>query len=217
MVTRNYELMFIANPELDEEGAEALLQRVRGYMEEMRGAIVKFDDWGMRRMAYAIQNFREGHYYLVYFTMDTDQVKEFERRLILIEGVIREIIIRLEEEVVPPEAEVEIESQVEAEAEPMVEEPAPTATETVEVESQVEAEAEPAVEEPAPTATETVEMESQTEAESVVEEAAPTATETVEVASQTEAEAEPAVEESAPTATEVVESGDAETPATESD
>ena len=193
MVTRNYELMFIANPELDEESAEALLQRARGYLEEMHGAIVKFDDWGVRRMAYAIQNFREGHYYLVYFTMDTDQVKEFERRLILIEGVLREIIIRLEEEVVQPEAEVEIESQVEAKAEPMVEEPAPTATETVEAASQVEAEVKPVVEEPAPIATETV-----------------------EVASQTEAEAEPVVEEPAPTATETVESGDAETPAAES-
>lgn len=157
MVTRNYELMFIANPELDEEGAEALLQRVRRYLEEMRGSIVKFDDWGVRRMAYAIQNFREGHYYLVYFTMDTDQVKEFERRLLLIEGVIREIIIRLEEEIILPEAEVEIESPVEAEAVPVVEEPSPTATEAVEVESQTEAEAEPAVEEPAPTAMETVE------------------------------------------------------------
>ncbi|MEA3396647.1 MAG: 30S ribosomal protein S6 [Chloroflexota bacterium] len=194
MVIRNYELMFIANPELDEERAEALLQRVRGYLEEMRGAIVKFDDWGVRRMAYTIQNFREGHYYLVYFTMDTDQVKEFERRLLLVEGVIREIIIRLEEEVVLPEAEVEVETQTEAEVEPAVEEPAPTATETVEVETQTEAKVESAVEEPTPTAAEAVEVES-----------------------QTEAEAEPATEEPTPTATEAVESGDAETPATESD
>ena len=154
MVTRNYELMFIANPELDEESAEAPLQRIRGYLEETRGTIIKFDDWGMRRMAYAIQNHREGHYYLVHFTMDTDQVKEFERRLLLVEGVIREIIVRLDEEVVLPEAEVE------AEVEPAAEEPSPTATETVEVETPAEAEVEPAAEEPSPTATEAVEVES---------------------------------------------------------
>ena len=151
MVTRNYELMFIANPELDEESAEALLQRVRGYLEEMRGTIVKFDDWGMRRMAYAIQNHREGHYYLVRFTMNTDQVKEFERRLLLVEGVIREIIVRLDEEVVPPEAEVE------AKIEPAAEKPAPTVTETVKVEIPAAAEVEPPAEEPSLTTTEAAE------------------------------------------------------------
>ena len=151
MVTRNYELMFIANPELDEESAAALLQRVRGYLEEMRGTIVKFDDWGVRRMAYTIQNFREGHYYLVYFTMDADQVKKFERRLLLVEGVIREIIVRLDEEVILPEAEVE------TEVEPAAEKPAPTATETVEVETPAEAEIEPVAEKSSPTATKTIE------------------------------------------------------------
>jgi len=101
LVKRNYELMFIINPELDEESTEALVERIRGYIDEAEGTIIKFDDWGLRRLAYTLKNQREGHYYLVHFQMDTDQVKDFERRLLLADGVLREIIVRLEKEPEP--------------------------------------------------------------------------------------------------------------------
>jgi len=111
LVKRNYELMFIINPELGEEETEALLERIRGYLLDVEGEIFFSDDWGVRRLAYAIEKHREGHYYLTRFAMEADKVQEFERRLMLTEGVLRTLLIRLDEKAnagapppTPPEA-----------------------------------------------------------------------------------------------------------------
>ncbi|MEA3308321.1 MAG: 30S ribosomal protein S6 [Chloroflexota bacterium] len=97
MVKRNYELMFIVTPELDDEGNVALLQRVQDYLEEAGGAIIKRDDWGVRRLAYSIKKQREGHYYLLQFTADSSKVKAFERRILLTNSILREIVIQLDD------------------------------------------------------------------------------------------------------------------------
>lgn len=97
MVTRSYELLFIVSPELTEESLEALLNRVQNYLLEAGAAIAEFRSWGMRRLAYPIKGFREGRYYLARFAIPTSAIKEFERRLLLVDGVIRELIILMED------------------------------------------------------------------------------------------------------------------------
>ncbi len=92
MGTRNYELLFIANPELDSAAFESLLGKVNGYLQAAGGVVYHTEDWGLRRMAYPINHYREGHYYLIRFTMDSLKVKSFERNLYLAEGVMRELI-----------------------------------------------------------------------------------------------------------------------------
>jgi small subunit ribosomal protein S6 len=103
--------MFILNPELDEETTQGLTDRIRGYLEEGNATIFKTEDLGLRRMAYAIQGHRQGHYYLVQFAMDTEAIRELERRLLLTEGVMRELIVRMETEperqAAPPPSETE--------------------------------------------------------------------------------------------------------------
>ncbi len=110
MVKRTYELMFIVNPELNEEESKALLQRVQDYLAEADGDVLKKDDWGVRRLAYPIQKHHEGHYYLLQFSMDSSNVKEFERRILLAEEIIRELVIRLQEAPPTPEPAVSEES-----------------------------------------------------------------------------------------------------------
>jgi len=95
---RTYELMFIVDPDLGEEAAEALLQRVRGYLESGNATIAEFKDWGLRRLAYTINRKRDGHYYLAHFSMDSGKVKELERNILLAEGVMRELIVVMEEQ-----------------------------------------------------------------------------------------------------------------------
>lgn len=104
MVKRNYELMFIVTPELDDEGTIALLKRVQDYLKEAGGEILKRDDWGVRRLAYPIEKKREGHYYLLQFTADSSRVKDFERRILLTDSILREMIIQVDE--VPSEEQV---------------------------------------------------------------------------------------------------------------
>ncbi len=127
MNTRNYELMFIVDADLDEEKNAALLQRVHRYLKEGEGTVIRTEDWGVRRLAYPIQHKREGHYYLMYFAMPPANVKQFERSILLAEGIMREIIVRVEKIPAGPEPEpVAEESTSTAEEEaPAVEESAP--------------------------------------------------------------------------------------------
>jgi small subunit ribosomal protein S6 len=99
---QNYELLFIINPTLSEEDKESLLNRVKGYLEQADGEVFSFKSWGLRRLAYTIKNQKEGQYYLVQCAMTPEKVSEFRRSLILAEGVLREMVIRVDEEF-PPE------------------------------------------------------------------------------------------------------------------
>jgi len=101
----NYELLFIIDPTLSEEDKESLLDRVKGYLEQADGEVFSFKSWGLRRLAYTIKNQNEGQYYLVQCAMATEKVSEFRRSLTLAEGVLREIVIRVEEEFTPEKPE----------------------------------------------------------------------------------------------------------------
>lgn len=98
----NYELLFVIDPTLSEEDKETLLNRVKGYLEQADGEIFSFKSWGIRRLAYSLKNHKEGQYYLVQCAMTPEKVSEFRRSLTLAEGVLREMVIRVEEEF-PPE------------------------------------------------------------------------------------------------------------------
>lgn len=111
MALRNYELIYILDPELSEEEIETLTTRFEGYLEEENGTIIRRENWGPRRLAYPINRKREGRYYYMQFSMDSRNVKAFERNLLLAEGLLRELIVRIEtvepnavEEEPPPES-----------------------------------------------------------------------------------------------------------------
>lgn len=99
---QNYELLFIISPTLGDEEKENLLTRVRGYLDLAESQVFTFKSWGMRRLAYTLKGQKEGEYYLVQYAMATEKVTEFRRSLILAEGILREMVIRVEDEF-PPE------------------------------------------------------------------------------------------------------------------
>lgn len=98
----NYELLFVINPTLSEEDKESLLNRVKGYLAQADADVLSFKSWGLRRLAYTLKNQKEGQYYLVQCAMVPEKVSEFRRSLTLAEGVLREMVIRVDEEF-PPE------------------------------------------------------------------------------------------------------------------
>ncbi|MEJ5312165.1 MAG: 30S ribosomal protein S6 [Anaerolineae bacterium] len=98
----NYELLFVINPTLSEEDKENLLNRVKGYLAQAGADVLSFKSWGLRRLAYTLKNQKEGQYYLVQCAMLPEKVSEFRRSLTLAEGVLREMVIRVDDEF-PPE------------------------------------------------------------------------------------------------------------------
>jgi len=92
----NYEAVLIFKTELADADRNALLDSFKGHIEE-NGEVVSVDDWGRRRLAYEIDDLKEGYYYIVDFKSQPDHIKEFERRLRLSDFVLRYMVIRKED------------------------------------------------------------------------------------------------------------------------
>lgn len=114
---RIYELVFIADPGLDEDGLNALSDRVQQMITTNGGEIVKVEKMGRRRLAYPIAKRHEGLYVLMHARLDRPAMQELERSLKLAEEVLRYLLVRVEEPVVAPEVEVEGEAAPEVETE----------------------------------------------------------------------------------------------------
>ena len=62
---RNYEVVFIVNPDLDETALTGVVDQVKAWITDAGGTVEKVDLWGKRRMAYLIRKQREGQYVLL--------------------------------------------------------------------------------------------------------------------------------------------------------
>ncbi|NLA12046.1 MAG: 30S ribosomal protein S6 [Firmicutes bacterium] len=89
-----YETMFILQPELESEAEEELLNNLKAILQRLGGEVTKADDWGKRKLAYEIDKFTEGHYYLLEFQGIHDIVPELEHFFRVNDAVIRFIIVR---------------------------------------------------------------------------------------------------------------------------
>jgi small subunit ribosomal protein S6 len=93
---RSYELVFIVNPELDEDDLTAVRERVEGLIERSSGKVTKVEPWGLRRLAYPLQKQGEGQYVLMQLDIEAQGVAELERDLGLVEPILRHLIVRVD-------------------------------------------------------------------------------------------------------------------------
>ena len=91
-VKGTYETIFIADLTLGEEGVAALVEKFKTLIEN-NGTIVKVDEWGKRRLAYAIDDKNEGYYTLVEFESAPEFPAELDRIYRITDGVMRSLII----------------------------------------------------------------------------------------------------------------------------
>ena len=100
---REYELNFIIQPEISEEGSAAILARLDAELESGSERLC-CDDLGKRKLAYEIQKFQKGHYYLLSFLDAGPVVPHLERLLRLEESVLRFLTVKVSDNVVDVEA-----------------------------------------------------------------------------------------------------------------
>ena len=93
---RNYELIYVLRPNLEEEAKTAVLDKVKGIIESS-GEVVKVDTWGTRKLAYEIEKLTEGYYVLINFKSTTEVPKESDRNLKIMDNAIRHMIVKLDE------------------------------------------------------------------------------------------------------------------------
>ena len=107
-VPRQYELMVLIHPEVTEDALTAEIDRVAGLITEAGGEVTETKrdtPWGRRRLAYQIQGARDATYVLYRFTSAPARVLDLERELKLDERVIRYLVVREEQTVLPPPPE----------------------------------------------------------------------------------------------------------------
>jgi small subunit ribosomal protein S6 len=93
---RDYELMVVLDPNLDEAGIEALNARILSLVTQRGGTIENVDTWGRRRLAYPIGRNRDGFYILNRLQLPPNAAVEIEHALKLTESVIRHLLVRSE-------------------------------------------------------------------------------------------------------------------------
>lgn len=86
---RKYESMLVLEPTISEEAVKQEIEKIGAMIKENDGEIVNVDEWGKKNLAYEIKDHREGYYFILYFNLDTEKIKEYERVIKLNESIIR--------------------------------------------------------------------------------------------------------------------------------
>ena len=90
---RNYEVMYVVKPDLDEETLTGVVEKFGSLIAENGGEVVSVDKWGKRRLAYEIKDYREGIYILVNFKGEAGTARELDRVLKITDEILRFMIV----------------------------------------------------------------------------------------------------------------------------
>ena len=93
---RQYELILVVQPDLDDETTAGVIDRVKSMITDHDGQILKTDLWGSKALAYEIRDFREGYYVYMEVELTPEYVTELKQSLKYIESMLRYIITKKE-------------------------------------------------------------------------------------------------------------------------
>ena len=93
---RQYELILIVQPDLDEDATNAVIDRVKNIITENNGEILKTEVWGSKQLAYEINDFREGYYVFLEVQFPPEFGTELKQNLRYIEPIIRYLLTKKE-------------------------------------------------------------------------------------------------------------------------
>ncbi len=93
---REYELMYIARPNLEAAQYEALQERVTGLINADGGELTGLEVWGKRKLAYPIKHETDGYYVVLTFKGGDKLVEELNRVLNITDEFLRHKIFRID-------------------------------------------------------------------------------------------------------------------------
>ena len=142
---RYYETLYIIRPDIKEEDLAKIEQRLRDALSAHEGEIIRFDKWAQRELAYEIQDYNRGTYYIIIFKSLPGAVAELEKHLRFYNtDVLRFMTVSITEAAANKEKAAQ-ENKAAEESSPEEAAPAEAAPEP---EQETEAESEPATAEP---------------------------------------------------------------------
>jgi small subunit ribosomal protein S6 len=96
---RQYELVYIITPEASEQEIADLHTQIEQIVQRYNGTLDKTENWGRKRLAYDIGHHREGNYVVETITGSGELMKEIDRRLRVIDTVIRHMTVRIDDDI----------------------------------------------------------------------------------------------------------------------
>jgi small subunit ribosomal protein S6 len=94
---RDYELVAIISPEVDEEGVSKIIDKVTQSIDSRGGAVEEVKKWGRRKLAYPIRKFMEADYVLARFKLTPKSVKELEGEISASADILRYLVVKVED------------------------------------------------------------------------------------------------------------------------
>ena len=89
-----YELALVVNAKIEDDERAATVERAKALIERFGGTVTEVEDAGKKRLAYEIQKMREGFYYFVQFDAPATCPAELEKRVRIMDNVIRYLCVR---------------------------------------------------------------------------------------------------------------------------
>ena len=93
-----YEVMYVIDPALEDSARAELINRFSDLVKKNGGEVDRVDEWGKRRLAYAIQYKTEGYYVLMYIKAPAELPRELERNMQISDSILRYLTVRYEGE-----------------------------------------------------------------------------------------------------------------------
>ena len=91
---RAYEIMYIIRPNIEDEAKKALVERFNTILTDNGAELTESKEWGKRRLAYEINDFRDGYYQILKVNSNAAAVEEFSRLAKISEDIIRHMVTK---------------------------------------------------------------------------------------------------------------------------
>ncbi len=108
-----YETIYIVKQDLDTVTLKAVEEKYESLLKLKKASIEYVENWGLRNLAYKIQNFKKGYYFMLVFNGDTEALNELERNFRIDENIIRFLTTKIDK--VPTEPTFIMKNKIEKE------------------------------------------------------------------------------------------------------
>jgi small subunit ribosomal protein S6 len=93
-----YESIFIINPNITDDETNAVIKKMQDVVSKQGAEMLKFEDWGKKKLSYEIKKQKRGHYVFFQFKGTPAAISELERTYKLTDAVIKFLSVKLEKE-----------------------------------------------------------------------------------------------------------------------
>lgn len=92
----HYETVFILNPVLSEDQVKETVKKYEDLLVSKGAKMISKEDWGLKKLAYPIQNKKSGFYHLFEFTVEGEVITNFELEFKRDERIMRFLTVKLD-------------------------------------------------------------------------------------------------------------------------